>query len=396
MRIAIYFDARPEQGGLFQYAMGLVDCLFNFVPEHTYGLFLAGGADPTVATKSFPKPQSGEIIVLDDGAARVRRLLEIGLLAAGRAGLRKPLLSIPAPAQLKRFAPELVIYVKPSLLPALWNWKAVMPVHDLQHRLQPQFKEVSAGGEFQRRELIYCNSLPQLSAVLVDSETGKEDVLACYPVDESHIFVLPYIAGDKCHLPSAEECAVVRDRYDLPGKYLFYPAAFWPHKNHLCLIEALALLRDRYQIDISLVLSGSKKGGYEAVVERVSQLHLEDRVRFLGYIPDDDMSAVYALSTALVMPTFFGPTNIPVLEAWAAGTPVITSDIRGIREQVGQAGLLVDPHQPEAWAKAIALLVNDQPLQRRLIRLGFQRHQSWDRPQFGAELGRILERCRTL
>ena len=144
------------------------------------------------------------------------------------------------------------------------------------------------------------------------------------------------------------------------------------------------------------MLSGSKKGGYEAVVERVRQLHLEERVKFLGYIPDDDMSAVYALSTALVMPTFFGPTNIPVLEAWAAGTPVITSDIRGIREQVGQAGLLVDPYLPEAWAKAIALLVNDQPLRRRLIRFGFQRHQSWGRAQFGTELGRILEQCRTL
>jgi len=370
--------------------------LFNFVPEHMYGLFLAGGTGTVVTAESFPKPQSGEIIVLDGGAAKARRLLEIGLLAAGRDGLKKPLLSIPAPAQLERFAPDLVIYVKPSLLPALWNWKAVMPVHDLQHRLQPQFKEVSAGGELQRRELIYRNSLPRLSAVLVDSETGKEDVLACYPVDESHIFVLPYIAGDQCHPPNAEECALVQERYDLPGKYLFYPAAFWPHKNHLCLIEALAILRDRYQIVISLVLSGSKKGGYKAVVERVRQLHLEDRVKFLGYIPDGDMSAVYALSTALAMPTFFGPTNIPVLEAWAARTPVITSDIRGIREQVGQAGLLVDPHQPEAWAKAIARLVNDPALRSRLIQLGFQRHQSWGRAQFGAELGRILERCQTL
>jgi len=391
MRIAIYFDARPEQGGLFQYATGLVDCLFNYVPEHTYGLFFVGNA-----VKSFPKPQSGEIIVLDDGAAKARRLLEVGLLAAGKAGLKKPLPIVPAPSQISCFAPELVIYVKPSLLPALWPWKAVMPVHDLQHRLQPQFKEVSAGGEFQRRELIYRNSLPRLSAVLVDSQTGKEDVLACYPVDKSHIFILPYIAGELCHVPGAEECAAVRNRYQLPEVYLFYPAAFWPHKNHLCLIEALALLRDQYHLDVTLVLSGSKKGGYAAVVEWVEQLGLEDRVKFLGYIPDEDMSAVYALSTALVMPTFFGPTNIPVLEAWAAGTPVITSDIRGIREQVGQAGLLADPQEPEAWAKAIASLVNDSALRQRLIQLGFQSHQGWGRAQFGAELGRILEQCRTL
>ncbi|MGD0709247.1 MAG: hypothetical protein ABSA51_12480, partial [Anaerolineaceae bacterium] len=105
MRIAIYFDARPEQGGLFQYAMGLVDCLFNFAPEHTYGLFLAGGTGPAVTVGLFPRPQSGEIIMLDDRVAKARRLLEIGLLAAGRAGLKKPFLSIPAPVQLERFAP---------------------------------------------------------------------------------------------------------------------------------------------------------------------------------------------------------------------------------------------------------------------------------------------------
>ena len=84
-----------------------------------------------------------------------------------------------------------------------------------------------------------------------------------------------------------------------------------------------------------------------------SDLGLESQIRYGGYVPDEDMSGLYAGAVALTMPTFFGPTNIPVLEAWAYGCPVLTSDIRGIREQVGDAGVLVDPRSIESIADGI-------------------------------------------
>ena len=77
---------------------------------------------------------------------------------------------------------------------------------------------------------------------------------------------------------------------------------------------------------------------------------LEGELRYLGYVPDEDMSGLYAGAVALVMPTFFGPTNIPVVEAWTFGCPVLTSDIRRIREQAGNAAVLVDPRSVEAIA----------------------------------------------
>src|SRR3989475_11210275 len=104
-----------------------------------------------------------------------------------------------------------------------------------------------------------------------------------------------------------------------------------------------------------------------------SQLGLEGEIRYLGYAPDEDMSGLYAGAAALVMPTFFGPTNIPVLEAWAFGWRVLTSDIRGVREQVGDAALLADPTSVEAIAGGIRRLWTDREVGRALSDLGRRR-----------------------
>ena len=101
-----------------------------------------------------------------------------------------------------------------------------------------------------------------------------------------------------------------------------------------------------------------------------AQLGLTNEVRYLGPVPDEDMAALYTQSVALVMPTFFGPTNIPPLEAWHFGRPVITSDIRGLREQTGDAGLLVDPRSPDALADAMLRLWRDDALCTALAERG--------------------------
>src|SRR5438093_13324996 len=103
-----------------------------------------------------------------------------------------------------------------------------------------------------------------------------------------------------------------------------------------------------------------REQAFREVMSLSSQLGLEKEICHLGYVPDEDMSAIYARAAALVMPTFFGPTNIPVLEAWAFGCPVLTSDIRGIREQVGDAAVLVNPRSVEAIAEGIYRIGTDE------------------------------------
>ncbi len=163
----------------------------------------------------------------------------------------------------------------------------------------------------------------------------------------------------------------VRERYGLPERYLFYPAQFWPHKNHLAIVEATALLgADGVAVDV--VLAGTWSGTlreetHRRVEERAGELGVEKCLHILGYVPNEDMPALLAEAVALVMPTFFGPTNIPPLEAWALDVPVITSDLRGIREHMGDAAVLVDPASPRALADGIRRVWTDAGLRDELV-----------------------------
>jgi glycosyltransferase involved in cell wall biosynthesis len=151
-----------------------------------------------------------------------------------------------------------------------------------------------------------------------------------------------------------------------------------------------------HQLKIPVVFCGSYDGEirestFREVMRFSSQLGLEGEIRYLGYAPDEDMSGLYAGAAALVMPTFFGPTNIPVLEAWAFGCPVLTSDIRGIREQVGDAALLVDPTSVQAIADGIHQLWTDRELGRTLSDLGRQRLSAYTPEDYLRRLIEILE-----
>jgi glycosyltransferase involved in cell wall biosynthesis len=387
LRVGIFFNARQEQGGLYQYALTLVDCLHRHIPEFDYRLYHA-------TLEEFPLRLTGtnwQYRKLSDHAIKLRWVPEAVLLSATRLGINIPLPLIPEFPEIRKDPLDVMIYVKPGVHPFQWKPKAIFPIHDLQHRLQPEFPEVSKNGEYRRREYLYGKSIPQASAILTDSETGKEDVMQCYRADPERIFVLPYIAPTfRSSQMTSESLQHVRLKYVLPPRYLFYPAAFWKHKNHARLIQAVAILANEQNTRIPLVLAGSKRVEYDRLVPLVASLGIQDLVHFVGYVPDDDLAALYHQALALVMPTFFGPTNIPILEAWAAECAVITSDLRGIREQVGDAGLLVNPRSERAIAAAIWSLCESPRLRQELIQRGKLRAGQWTSEQFAQKLAEAI------
>jgi len=264
----------------------------------------------------------------------------------------------------------------------------VMPIHDLQHRLQPMFPEVSSGDEFKRREFVYANACRAATLILVDSEIGKEDVLACYGdvIEPDRIRVLGYFpvnAVQRVNDPA--RLAAVRARYNLPERFFFYPAQFWPHKNHVRIVDAIGLVQARTGVRLPVAFCGHPGNDphrariFEAIGRRKAELGIDDCIHVLGFVPDADMAALYSLAVGLVMPTFFGPTNIPILEAWMCGCPTITSDIRGVREQAGDAALLVDPRSVDAIADALWRLWSDPEAASELVERGTRRARSFAR-----------------
>jgi len=305
----------------------------------------------------------------------------------------------------RRCGVELMLYPVANTLSFEAGIPYVMAIHDLQHRLQPEFPEVSANGQWELREYVFRNGSRYATLLLADSEVGREDILnfyGPYGVTPDRVKVLPFLPA--CYLAedlSEGERQRVRTTYHLPEHYLFYPAQFWPHKNHIPIVKALGLLRQEHSIKVPIVFCGHYTGeicerNFHEVMSLSHQLGVLDQVHYLGYVPDEDMSALYAEAVALVMPTFFGPTNIPVLEAWAFGCPVLTSDIRGIREQVKDAAILVNPRSFEAIANGIYQLLTDESLRRRLAERGRRRLANYTPQDYRRRLLEILDEAKGL
>src|SRR5207249_4800394 len=127
----------------------------------------------------------------------------------------------------------------------------------------------------------------------------------------------------------------VRGKYGLRREFLFYPAQFWPHKNHVNLLLALDLLRGSAGVELDLVLTGSDKGNLNHVTKTAVALGLTSQVHILGFVPKADLRELYREAVSLTFASFFGPDNIPPLEAFALGCPVVAAAVPGSEEQLG-------------------------------------------------------------
>jgi glycosyltransferase involved in cell wall biosynthesis len=412
--VALFPTLEPAGGGIYQYGCAVADALAEAALAGQVLTALAEGEEalPTLhgwQAVRYPAASRVPLWMPFIASPRHRALLR-AIRRRTRIGA-PPLVDVDAirarpevAAALVEAGVDLTLFPAPLPLSFEIGLPYVIAIHDLQHRLQPEFPEVSADGEWARREYLFRNGARYASIVLADSDVGREDILEAYGdhgLAEERVAVLPFVAPRelRAHIADADR-ERVRALYGLPSEYLFYPAQFWPHKNHLRLVEALGILRRR-GIRVALVLSGSNSGElrartYRTMVKRARALGVDEQVVTLGYVPQDDMAPLYAESLGLVFPTFFGPTNIPILEAWTVGCPVITSDIRGIREQVADAGLLADPRDPEEIAEAIERLCTDAELRERLSERGRERVRRFSPDDFRARLLESLERAREL
>jgi glycosyltransferase involved in cell wall biosynthesis len=253
----------------------------------------------------------------------------------------------------------------------------ILTIWDIQHRLQPWFPEVSIGGEWFRREKFYSIAIRRAYAVIVGTEAGKAEIVSFYGIPPERVKLIPHPTPAFALCASRENREEVLTRYRLPEGYLFYPAQFWPHKNHVGLLLALAFLRENYGLKLPVVFVGSDKGNMKYVRQTAENLGLSSQVHFLGFVPRDDMIGLYRNAFALTFLTFFGPENLPPLEAFALGCPVLASNVPGAQEQLGDAALLVDPRNEREIAEGIKLLYEDSALREKLIGRGLKQATKW-------------------
>ena len=187
-------------------------------------------------------------------------------------------------------------------------------VWDMGHRNVSHFPEISANGEFEKREF-YCNNiLPRAALIATESKAGKEDVEFYFRVKPEKIIVLPLFPGNviNVYVSKEEQIQWLKSKKLTQYSYLFYPAQFWAHKNHINLLKAIALLKQKFNITVPLVLSGSDKGNLKHIQKTISDLHLQNHVHCIGFVSEKEIRILYENALALIMPTFLGPTTMPI------------------------------------------------------------------------------------
>ena len=293
----------------------------------------------------------------------------------------------PIYRRLDSLKPDLVFYPGGDNISYELDLPSVVPVFDLMHRYE-KFPEVRERSIYRSREKHYSNVCKYATAILVDSRVGLYHLIECYHARRERIHVLPYIAPS--YIRSTERDVDVLGKYNLPERFIFYPAQLWRHKNHEGLLYAISLLR-KQNMSVNAVFVGADKNAGEDIRRLTDKLSLGEQIFSLNFVSSEDLIALYRKAVALVMPTFFGPTNIPPLEAFALGCPVITSNIYGIPEQVGDAALLVDPKSHSDIADKIKTLWNDHHKRQELISRGYQKDMEWNEQRFGATLASIVK-----
>ncbi|MFL5906852.1 MAG: glycosyltransferase family 4 protein [Solirubrobacterales bacterium] len=243
--------------------------------------------------------------------------------------------------------------------------------HDLQHLHLP---DLFSRFERERREVVYRAHCDRAALVVAMTSWGRNDLLRQYSLPPDKVQVVPGGSVLPSYpAPTDRDLDQLRARLELSESFLLYPAQTWPHKNHLGLLDALALVRDRDGVEIRLVCPGRQTEHFQRIAARARELRLERAVSFPGFVSPLELRGLYELAAGLVFPSRFEGWGLPVCEAFSVGLPVASSSATGLPEVVGDAGLLFDPEDPAAIADRVLALWSDSALRSRLAHRGRER-----------------------
>jgi len=287
-------------------------------------------------------------------------------------------------SEIKRLGIDVVYFTAPSGYALdLQTTPYIFTIWDLCHLEHPEFPEVTADREFEKREELYSRAVVKATATLTDGLHTSRLASQRYGVASDRFIEMPFSPAP--HLKEAmpaPDVATMLERYGLDPGYLFYPAQFWAHKNHIRLLEACSLLAKRSGKAPTIVFAGGDQGHAGAIRRMSEHLGVSGTTHFLGFVPTEDMSLLYQGARALVMPSYFGPSNLPPMEAWVLGKPVLYS--QRFADFVGDAALLFDPDDAQSLAGCIERLALE-PDDGQWQALGRQRLEHFARERHLAE-----------
>lgn len=373
------FIGNGHRGGVSQYIQSLVDAL-STDEEYDYVLF---------TDEEEKRFDNHKLEIRTISKAKPNIFEKVISVAQIFFGIRKP--TFFSTNEINAYA-DIDMFICPAISPYphfYLNKPFVLTIHDLQERYYPEYFT------FKERITRYVlNKILSKSAthIICESNYIKADITKFLIQEKDKISIIQAPPPSEFVNFGFEENGYQSTsiKYNLPEKYLFYPAQFWYHKNHLKLLDAFKLVLKEHS-NIHLVLTGAKQNNYNQVMSKISELNLTDRVLHLGYIDYEDLPYLYKMSQMLVMPTLFESVSIPIYEAFSLEVPVCSSNILALPEQVGDAGLLFDPTNSVDIANKIVMYLDDDNLRKEKAILGSHRVANFNHDQYKKRLLEMLK-----
>lgn len=343
-------------GGLNTYTLGLLEGFANSGNGNQFRLYVA--PENQHLFEKFRTRDNFTLAIVDDPLLTLKRRICRGALLSWSSGFYGSASNFAFQNMRKLMDAESDILYTPTVVLQWFNSRkpTVLSMHDIQQVHHPEF--FSWPRRLSRR-ITYGLSARNANYLQASSHFIKEDLVAHFrEISADQIEVIP--SGVTIERFAASSAQDVCERYSLPERFLFFPAQLWPHKNHLTVLKALKQIEANHGLKIPLVLTGARFAAAPKIFEFIADQSM-DYVRHLGKIPIQDMVALYQKAAFMITATLHESSSLPILEAAAAGTPIIASKIPPIEElgQVLQLNLF-NPFDARELARLILALWNDE------------------------------------
>lgn len=263
---------------------------------------------------------------------------------------------------------DLVIFTTPSPKPFyLQKINYAITVYDVCHLDFPEFSEVREFNIFKLREILLTNTIGPAIFVITESEELKNKINNIFYKDNDRIVAIPNGPSPFLNAEYSElEKIFFFNNNGINTPYFFYPAQFWEHKNHIRILHAIREITLSGK-NLQFVFCGNDKGNLSFLKKKINELKLNNYIKILEFVKNYELKILYKNCKAVVMPTYFGPTNIPPLDAWYSRVPLIYS--KHLASQAGNASLLVNVDSTKDLVNAINQ-IEDNSIVEELIKNG--------------------------
>ncbi len=272
------------------------------------------------------------------------------------------------------------LFHSPHFLVPLWRTcPQVVTIHDVIHLVYPQDLP-SLGGRLYARGMVHA-AVRLSDHIITVSEFSKHDILRHYDIDASKVHVIYSGIDERLRrVENPNEIAIVRRKYGIDREYILYTGIYKERKNHAGLLRAFAKL---VQAGVSgdLVIAGPLAEGKAKFEQLGKELGIADRVRLLGFVPDEEMPALYSGARVYGCPSMYEGFGFTILEAMSCGTPVVCNPVTSLPEVAGEAALFADASNPDDFAAALQRAMMDESCRAELRQRGYAnvKRFSWRR-----------------